>query len=393
MRLTNFCNRFSTRAPAEPLILEVSDALARCASRATEPRPQRTTRVRAHLTYAQSFGRPGCDVPHLSMWASSVARSWWVPPIEGPSCDAPPSRRFQPRTRSASRPLTSPVAEPIRSRNPFWTQPEPLPPPPRQRTTAFPAQDAFHRRVLARRRFHGTSGASPPPVPRILPSGSGFRRFFVSRKGEARHRRFRGLIARERSAPRAARRLLQSTWSASTTDGPTKPQGFGGFPGLRPGAPPGPTAPLRGCGTEESWVRDRRVFRQCLAGSPSPRLLAFEGFAPTQSARTPLVACSRPSWLEWPRHLSSPPSRALSRVATQLKLSPLPGKDRLPHPSAKKSAFRRIRGAFHLRTSSLEEGPFVPSLSPVCGLRALRLFNPRLFRCPDESTRTAKTRS
>ena len=227
MRLTDFCNRFSTRAPDERSILEVSDALARSASRTTEPRPQRTTRVKAQLTLRRQLRMSRTRRAAPVGAVSSAARSWCssdrrtlvrrtsaaaFSAVNG-ECESPsdiPCRR--------TRPGPKPLLNATRTASPATSS----------KATAFPAQDAFHRRVLARSRFRGTSGASPPPEPRILPSRPGFRRFFASRKRKARHRRFRELIARERSAPRAARRLLQSNPFASTTDGSTELQALEG---------------------------------------------------------------------------------------------------------------------------------------------------------------------
>lgn len=183
------------------------------------------------------------------------------------------------------------------------------------KTTTFPAQDAFHRRVLARPRFHGASSASPPPGPRILPSRPGFRRFFASRKRKARHRRFRGLIARERSAPRAARRLLQSKRFASTTDGSTKLQAFGRFSSLRPRGPPSPD-PLPPCGGAgprshgsgagvfgdampapfDTIARFRRLGPNPIGSDTSCRALAaFVAGVATTPFEPALVSCFRPT--------------------------------------------------------------------------------------------------
>lgn len=176
IRLTNFCNRFSKTSTW----------------RTFDSRGERRTRAQ-RITYdgtkapAYDSGEGAVDVaptasdnPHSTFRSrrSSLERRTIlvVPPIEGSSCDAPPSRRFQPRTGSADQPLTSPVIAPARGRNPWLIRPEPLPPPPRQRTTVFPAQDAFHRRVLARPHLRGASSANPPPgtkdfaVPAGLPT-------------------------------------------------------------------------------------------------------------------------------------------------------------------------------------------------------------------------------
>jgi hypothetical protein len=259
------------------------------------------------------------------MRLSCAARSWWVPPIEGPSLRRTSAVAFSATDGECESTSDAPCHRTRRAET-RRAQPEPLPPPPRQRTTAFTTQGAFHRRVLARRRFHDTSNASPPPgVSRTLPSWPGFRRFFASRKRKARHRRFRGLIARERSAPRAARRLLQSKpFASTTTDRRNSRLSLEKAPRLSPwDFLPGldPLASLRRSGTEESWVRGRRSFGNACR-LPSVRLLASEDFAPTQSARTPRVTRPRPSWLEWPRHLSNTPSRCACAPRDPLRLSP-----------------------------------------------------------------------
>jgi hypothetical protein len=195
----------------------VSDTLARSASRTTEPRPQRTTRVKAQLTLRRQL-RMSRTRRSLSFRSGLERRTFLVvPPIEGPSCDAPPPRRSQPWTGSANHPLTSPVAAPARGRNPFLVQPEPLPPPPRQRQRLSRLRMPSTDECSLGPAFAAPRARARHPDSRTLPSRPGFRRFFAFRKRKARHRRFRELIARERSAPRAARRLLQSKPFASTT--------------------------------------------------------------------------------------------------------------------------------------------------------------------------------
>ena len=145
------------------------------------------------------------------MGFSGSARSWWVPPIGGPSHGAPSPRLFRPRTRRANRPLTLPVVDlgegpkprskstrtvstAASSKDNGFSSPERLPP---TSARSAPLSRHLEREPATRRSGLGrptqASDAFSPPV-----------------NGRARHRRFRKLIACERSTPRAARRLLQS---------------------------------------------------------------------------------------------------------------------------------------------------------------------------------------
>jgi len=76
----------------------------------------------------------------------------------------------------------------------------------------------------------GISNASPPPVFGFCRPESGFRRSFAAslRRGRWLDRdRYRTLFTFGRFWPRAARRLLQSKRSASTTYGPRNPDSLG----------------------------------------------------------------------------------------------------------------------------------------------------------------------
>lgn len=140
-----------------------------------------------------------------------------------PSYDAPASRPFQPRSRRKNQPLTLLFTAP-RSRSPRRGQ-EPLSPLLRQK-----------ERLPGSKRLPSTSARSTPACAehlerepatdtRVLPPELGFQRSFALRciRGRARLRRFRELFAHGRSVPRAARRLLQSKRSTSTTCAPTEP--------------------------------------------------------------------------------------------------------------------------------------------------------------------------
>jgi len=140
-------------------------------------------------------------------------------------------RRCLPRERSARRPLTPPVAT---SSTLLARCPPPEPPFPKvpSRTLTpcdpgrLPSTSARSTRPPPFRRDERTSNASPPPVlglcrPSIrLPTL--FRRLAPGRRWLDRGR-YRALFTPGRSWPRAARRLLQSKRSASTTCGPRSP--------------------------------------------------------------------------------------------------------------------------------------------------------------------------
>jgi len=327
-------------------------------------------------TMSPLFGSPA--LRPVFWWDSSAAGSWWFLRSKDPPRDAPPPRRFQPQTRSASRPLTPHVAGSSSGRNPIRNQPRPLPPPPRQRTTAFPAQSAFHRRVLARFRFRGTSGASPPPNARTLPSRLGFRRSFAPRKtGGLDTAAFAG------SSPASARRRAPLVDFCNQSVRKHDPRTDGTLLVDHPPCgecPRDPQPPCEGAGPRFHGP-GTGVFWLLACRLPPKRLLA-SGALPQPDWLGHLLSRTR-GLRDWSRHGTF---RARLRVALSHGRGPvadfrrLRSEGRLAHPSAKKSAFRCTQGAFHLRTSSLEEGPFVPTLSPVCGLRALRLFNPRAFR-------------
>ena len=74
------------------------------------------------------------------------------------------------------------------------------------------------------------SNASPPPAPGLRRPGpaSDAPSPHAPGGGGARHGRFQALFTPGRTLPRAARRLLQSKRSASTTDGPSKPRSTSG---------------------------------------------------------------------------------------------------------------------------------------------------------------------
>ena len=132
-------------------------------------------------------------------------------PWDGPNVttfDAPVARRVR---RSAARP----------ARTAFTVASSKAP--------ARATQDAFHRRVprstnpaCAKR----SRTRDPPPIPGLCRPGpaSGAPSPLAPGGGGARPGRFRALFTPGRTWPRAARRLLQSNRSASTTVGPSKPR-------------------------------------------------------------------------------------------------------------------------------------------------------------------------
>jgi len=175
------------------------------------------------------------------------------------------------------------------------------------------------------------SNASPPPVFGFCRPESGFRRSFAAslRRGRWLDRdRYRTLFTFGRFWPRAARRLLQSKRSASTTYGPRNPDSLGRirfheFVSRRLTAYAGPASqskppdlrrtassydvrsPLRRCrhrfypitisieweprihGSGAVWCV---VIRRSPRRPPSTTIACLGGFAPTRLARTPHVA-------------------------------------------------------------------------------------------------------
>jgi len=159
--------------------------------------------------------------PASSDEGESAARSWLgFLDRMNPSDGAPSLRRFQPQTRRTNEPLTLPVAEP-RGRN-LETQPRPLPPPLRSKEVACsaeaPSLDEMPAQLSLNRGSTVASNADPPPCLGLCRPGPASDALSpLATRGEARPRRFRELIAPGRTTPRAARRLLQSKRSASTT--------------------------------------------------------------------------------------------------------------------------------------------------------------------------------
>jgi hypothetical protein len=272
MLLADFCNRLTTRAPDGSI--DSRGGHPACARFTTSDgdEPQRTTRVTTCLTTrhelqppcvarARRCGEHGC---HLILPGS---RSRSSPQV------TPPDRGVVFRGRAEPRDLWHPCRD---ARAP-------------KRGTH--RQDHFPRRPVQSRRFQrpeapsidecpldqprlreAASNADPPPIPRLCRLGPASDALspHAPEGGGARQGRFRALITPGRSLPRAARRLLQSKQSASTTDGPSKPHPRSRpldfhrapYPGAGPARGvewPREQSPFRRSGAEDSRVRGRFI--------------------------------------------------------------------------------------------------------------------------------------
>jgi hypothetical protein len=170
----------------------------------------------------------------------------------------------------------------------------------------LPSTSALGVAPLARSR---SLGESPPPVSRLChrdPASDALSPLLMLSHGAARPTDVcRRLFARGREGPRAACRLLQSERSASTTlDEPTEPRAphrwsptctalpAGGYAGSGDELPFGRC--LRSAASREvTGQGPRRGCSRIRIRSAPPITIARNGsFAPTRSARTPLVAGS-----------------------------------------------------------------------------------------------------
>jgi hypothetical protein len=308
-----------------------------------------------------------------------------------PAGGAPSLRRFQPRARRTDEPLTLPVAKP-RGRN-LETQPRPLPPPLRSKETACSAEAPFLDELPARRSMNQgwaaplrsrcqlvspiASNADPPPCPGLCrpgPASDALSPFATG--GRARPRRFRELIAPGRTTPRAARRLLQSKRSASTTCESKEPRSCIHPASLRPPCEGTIrfTGSFRSGEAELSRVRGWNRLRLS-PSSPAPlgALARVESFAPTRLARTPPVAGLGISMAGGANsivraHLaalslsrnSSPSGRAFA--SSREGPPPAPFREERMRSAAPEVPF--------IAKPPLRGGPFVHTLSPACGVRA-----------------------
>lgn len=225
---------------------------------------------------------------------------------------APPvPRRFLPRARSARRPLTPPVATcsgsfdpPPAARTAFPQSPAKGPASVRSEAPSLDECPLDAPPPFGKRRI---SNASPPPVlglcrPSIrLPTL--FRHLAPERRWLDRGR-YRALFTPGRSWPHAARRLLQSKRSASTTCGPRNPVtpiGRSTFAELlilrnrssfRLGHRRFYTSMIQSKGSREFTGQGPLIALQSMIALPasSATIAHRGGFAPTRSARTPHVA-------------------------------------------------------------------------------------------------------
>jgi len=215
-----------------------------------------------------------------------------------PTGDTPRPRCCLPRTGRTTRPLT-PLSRCASTE--VRHAPPGSPSPPTRSKSAIPAaQGAFPRRVPARptRLREAASNADPPPIPRLCRLGPASDALspHAPGGGGARQGRFRAFITPGRTVPRAARRLLQSKQSASTTNGPSKPRSpvrpldFHRAPYLGAGPArgvewPREQSPFRRSGAEDSRVRGRLSSGGLAPSAPASftSIARGERFAPTRS--------------------------------------------------------------------------------------------------------------
>jgi len=160
-----------------------------------------------------------------------------------------------------------------------------------------------------------------------------------------------------------------------------------------------------------SWARGFAEVSLPRLGS-SRRDRSRESFAPTHSARTPLVAARGERRLELPASRRSPSGALLARACLasicscerDLRLPdpgplpcgrvPFPGQGRLTRTPAKGNAIRCTRGAFHPSDSPCRGSPRPPQAVPsLWSGDAGAFFVPRAARAFDEASGSARTRS
>jgi hypothetical protein len=231
MLLTDFCNRISRY---EHLLERSTPEVKRAdfrppAARPLEPRPQRTTRVAQHLTMRRQLRCISSRPRSSSDERTSAARSWRASRSKESLARRSSVRAFSAAHVEKRRTSDAPC------RGPRFPRLSPgIAPPARTDATAPSSKDAdcsarsaFPRRVPARplRSREPTSNADPPPFFELCRpnQASDTPSPLASVEGWARPRRYRELFAFGRSTPRAARRLLQSKRSTSTTFGSSEP--------------------------------------------------------------------------------------------------------------------------------------------------------------------------
>jgi hypothetical protein len=155
---TDFCNRLTTRAPEKPpdsraRSLRRSDRL-RSALRGDTPWMQRST-ASDHLAAI----RPQVNRRLTTPIQLRSARSCSSAPggRESAAIAALPRSGVFDRGPRRNEPTSDAPCRPSRARLPGDLEgPGPLPPPPRQKGAAFPAQSAFHRQVPPPKRWPAT---------------------------------------------------------------------------------------------------------------------------------------------------------------------------------------------------------------------------------------------
>jgi len=204
---------------------EVAASLARSSPRPMEPRPQRTTRVTTRLTTrlelqptpsrSRRSGGCGCH-PILPGSRSSRAHRWHPLSAALSSADGPNMTTFDTRVATRVRRSAARAARTAFTAASFKSDgsndPGCLP-----STSARSTYPACAKQA---------SNANPAPIPGLCrpdPASDALSPR-APEGGGARPCRFRAFITPGRTWPRAARRLLQSKGSASTTDGPSKPR-------------------------------------------------------------------------------------------------------------------------------------------------------------------------
>ena len=232
--LTDFCNRPTSRAPAVDRPIPGVSAPLSWFVTVRRSKPRRTLPGRSHLTMRSAL-RP--TVPRTPPPIRRVRASLnpgglrYRRALEGTPLVP---RRCLPRARSAGRPLTSPVANELRSLRNAARRQSRSSAEPRQELCLRATRDAFPRRVPARHAAPCEAMSlerEPATGLHALPHWTRLPTLFhrlAPRGGRRLDRgRYQALFTPGRSWPRAARRLLQSKRSASTTCGSRNPDSLG----------------------------------------------------------------------------------------------------------------------------------------------------------------------
>ena len=198
------------------------------------------------------------------------------------------------------------------------------------------------------------------------------------------------LFAPGREGPRAACRLLQSITTREHNLGSPEPRMTSPTVARRRSHSRdhdlsivtlscGWLCPFRSTASRDVTGQGPRRGQLASARRLSPRSLAGESFAPTRSARTPLVAARVERRLELPASWERPLGSSFTSVpdggrrsdprlpGSPLSRDPL-GQGRLTRSPAKGSALRCTRGAFRRWITPAGARRVVPRLSPACGV-------------------------